>query len=516
MSARIAVFAGPSATILNTPPLVTGNRARAAHGLPLLRDERGRALPDALRPQRLAAPVTAYVEQFSAHPLEADSSHLYGEPDGYVDAAGRFSRERSASHDRPVYEVRLEPGDGLYPLPYMARQRDGSAWDDDAAYPGAPDAEARQPFMPDARRLFEEVDRLGVRDGGVAGALSALADYEFFRVLPPGGYRNGAPDDAIAIHGRPARGPEVRGVDFFPYRPYHLMATPPRAALAAAANAVREVLGGGGFAGALWLEASPTIEETLYWLSLVVALDVPLVGVTAQRAHGELGSDTGRQVVDAVRYIRSDVWRGADGRDAVGPVVVSDQRVFAARSVEKVDSRPGGYRAAGFGGPLGNIPDAAEPLLHYRPAYKWGATSDVCAAERRLDPHKIPLVRIVKDGYYSAEGEAPDTAVARMVAANLELEPLAGFVAEGTTPYANLSPRVEAALHNAVHCGMPVVCVGRGSPEGPPPAGSRRPFISGGDLSATKARMLLTACMLRFGAPTNGDVTAYQDVFDSH
>ena len=33
---------------------------------------------DALRAQRLAAPATVYVEQFSAHPLESDAAELYG------------------------------------------------------------------------------------------------------------------------------------------------------------------------------------------------------------------------------------------------------------------------------------------------------------------------------------------------------------------------------------------------------------------------------------------------------
>ncbi len=48
---KIAVFAGPNATILNSEPLVTSNAARLRAGLA--------PLPfDAVRPQRLAAPVT--------------------------------------------------------------------------------------------------------------------------------------------------------------------------------------------------------------------------------------------------------------------------------------------------------------------------------------------------------------------------------------------------------------------------------------------------------------------------
>jgi hypothetical protein len=90
-------------TIQNTPPLVTSNKARAKHNLSLLADPDGApARFDVLRPQRLAAPVTVYVEQFSAHPLEADAAELYGPPDGYVDSAGRVHKERQSAGEIAV------------------------------------------------------------------------------------------------------------------------------------------------------------------------------------------------------------------------------------------------------------------------------------------------------------------------------------------------------------------------------------------------------------------------------
>src|SRR5271166_5904701 len=132
--ARIAHLAGPNATIQNTPPLVTSIKARAKHGLALLTYPDGSpARFDVLRPQRLAAPVRVYVEQFSAHPLEADAAELYGPPDGYIDSAGHVHKERQSAGDKPVYEVELRPEDGLYPLPYMATQADGAAWEEECA-----------------------------------------------------------------------------------------------------------------------------------------------------------------------------------------------------------------------------------------------------------------------------------------------------------------------------------------------------------------------------------------------
>src|SRR5215831_1133349 len=141
---RIAVFSGPTATIQNSEPLVTSNKARHQHGLPLRTNPEGSPLRfDALRPQRLAAPVTVYIEQFSAHPLERDASELYAPPDGYINRAGEFHVERQAEDDVPVYEVTLRPEHGLYPLPYMARRSDGQAWEDDCSAPLAPPSQCR-------------------------------------------------------------------------------------------------------------------------------------------------------------------------------------------------------------------------------------------------------------------------------------------------------------------------------------------------------------------------------------
>ena len=124
---RIAHLAGPTATIQNTPPLVTSNKARLKYGLPPRKNPDG-TVPvfDGLRAQRLAVPAKVYVEQFSAHPLEADTAELYGPPDGYIGLDGTFRKARASDDDKAVYEIELRPEDGLYPLPYMATQADGN------------------------------------------------------------------------------------------------------------------------------------------------------------------------------------------------------------------------------------------------------------------------------------------------------------------------------------------------------------------------------------------------------
>jgi len=518
---RIAHIAGSNATITNSAELVTSNKARTQHGLPLLRDESGQPLRfDALRPQRLAAPVKVYVEQFSAHPLERDAAELYGPPDGYLDASGNFHRERKSGGDVPVYEVTLKPEDGLYPLPYMARQADGRAWDHDGAEAKAPAARSRQPFYPDGERLFEEIDRLGIDGHGHSGLLAAKADFDFYRVAPPGGYTKGDP-------------PEVMGRDFFPYRPYHLAVSPTRETLAKITNAVQAIMASGRYAGAIWTQGSPRIEETLYWLNLLIDTTAPICGNASQRVHGMIGNDGDKNLLDSAELIASRAWADGDGRNRLGVVLVADQRIFAARDVQKGDARPGGYVVTGgHGGIIGAAGHEGPPTITYIPARRHTYQSEVNLSRLpatvkndrgELLPGAIPKVAILKDANYYAEDNDPedDADLAALIERNARRYPLAGFVFEGHSPYGTgTSAARTRLLRSAIERGMPVALVGRGNNEGF--TGPKDVFIGGRNLTATKARLLLMACLLRFGKLPE-DVRArerllaqYQAVFDTH
>jgi hypothetical protein len=562
---RIAVFTGATATILNSAPLITSNQARARHGLPPLTDPWGGDLRyDALRPQRLARPVTVYVEQFSAHPLERDAAHLYADPDGYLDAAGDFHAQPTGPDDVPVYEVILRPEDGLVPLPYMARQADGSAWDGDSAEPGGPPDRSRQPFYPDASRVFEEIDRVMIDEHGHANALGALADYDFIRVVPPGGYTTGRRADERTDLGDGDIAPEVLGRDFFPYRPPHLRREPPRSLLAQVTNRVHEALAGGTYAGAIWLEGSPFIEETIYWLNLLTDTRVPIVACASPDfAHATLGAGGDRHAVDAVRYIESRIWADEAGVDRVGAVLLSAEQVFTARDVQKGDARPGGYVATGgHGGIVANTGEPGPPVLAALPVGRHthrsavrlttlpaavdGVSGSPTGLRRvrvavkngsgALLPDAIPFVSFHKHARYLAEDASsmPDHEVELLarIARNLERHPLAGFVLEGGSPYGHSSPTSDAALRLATFSGMPVVRVSRGNAEGYVTKERVKLGIAGSNLTATKARILLMACLLRFGSlppardpanPTGDEVRAieaalapFQQVFDSH
>ena len=83
---------------------------------------------------------------------------------------------------------------------------------------------------------------------------------------------------------------------------------------------------------------------------------------------------------------------------------------------------------------------------------------------------------------------------------NLAHYPLAGFVAEGGTPYGQVGSDVDRALRRAALQGMPVVKVSRGNADGFVPAELTPLAIAGGNLTATKARLLLMAALLKLGA----------------
>jgi L-asparaginase len=560
---RIAHLAGPTATVQNSPPLVTSNKARQKHGLPARKNRDGSdARFDALRAQRLAAPAKVYVECFSAHPLEADAAELYGPPDGYLDAKNVFHKERTSPQDKAVFEIDILPDDGLYPLPYMARKSDGAAWEGECTEPGAPASQARQSFYPDGSRSFEEIDRLGIGSEGIGNLISSFADVDFYRVLPPAGYTKGLPASRRTDVGEGDIPPETRSKDFFAYRPYHLGEAPPRPALARLTNAARRIFDSNKYDGAIYTQGSPQIEEVAYWFNLLIDTTIPICGNAAQRPQGEISNDGPKNITDSVEYIASRVWADEQGRNRAGVIVLQEQRFFAAREVMKVDARPGGYVATGgHGGILGGMGYHGAAVLHYVPALKHTYLSEVnlsripssvpvvsssdgtikrSETKIRQDngdllESAIPSVAIVKDGGFYAEEYLDDPAVTAdlvaLLARKLETNRLAGFVIEGTTPYGKMTSSVrQRVLRKAIYSGLPVVRVGRGNPEGF--ADPDEYFIAGSNLTATKARMLLMACLLKFGSlpparnpdePTPTElsairtaVAAYQKIFDTH
>ncbi|MDX6230425.1 MAG: L-asparaginase, partial [Frankiales bacterium] len=445
------------------------------------------------------------------------------------------------------------------------RQADGSAWEDATSFPGSPADRTKQTFYPDASRIYEEIDRLGVGGDGRSVELSTVADFDFVRACPPGGWKKGRAAEARTDVGEGDIAPEALGVDFHGYYPLHLHREPTLASLARATTIVQRTLDSGEYTGAQWLEGSPTTEESMYWLGLLIDTTLPLVGHSAQRPHGSLSADGDRNIVDGVKYILSGVSLDRTGVDQVGSVMIVDEMVYAAREVTKTDARPGGYDVVGgHGGVVADMGGYGSPQLTFvstrkhtstselrltkLPDYVMGVTGKPGAprpvevqlkdAEGGLLASAMPHVSFTKFFRYLTvgvdAGEADASSEVEILARireNLAGAPLSGFVAEGMSPYGLTHPTSNAALKLAAFSGMPVVRVGRGNTGGM--AYDWDPFaVAGNNLSATKARILLMAAMLKFGAlppaqdpanPTPAEeaalttaLTAYQEVFNTH
>ena len=524
---RIAVFSGPNATISNSPTLVTSNKGRLP-GETLLP---GRF--DHLVAQTIHEPVTVRIRKFSAHPLEEDARGVYHD-DG-----------------KDYYEVELRPEDGPYLLPYVARRGNGSSngapFEDSDLMDLALDHGGRQFFYPDASRIFADIDRTiaGRNEHGEGSILDRQADFEFIRALPSGGYTQQG---------------EKLGKDYFPYKPVRHGAR--YRDLARVTNTVQSALATGNYAGGIWLEGSPSVEETMYWLSLLIDTDLPIAGNAAQRTHGLLANDGDRNIVDSVGYILSGQGNG------LGAVGVQDERIFAAREFKKADDRPGNYKATGgHGGILGTV--GPPVTIWYKPGYKHTSSSDVnltrlppevefldAAGDTRparvavknpdgsLRADIIPRVHIVKYGAYMEEDETgnPDDevdilarverAVSQQRSSQEGAPRLHGLILEGSSPYGNGTRSQTAALDIAAFSGLPVVRVGRSDPGGRVPSSPNDLTIEGSNLDTNKARLLLMASMLKLGRlpkaqdprnPTRSEreallakIAEFQEVFETH
>jgi len=252
----------------------------------------------------------------------------------------------------------------------------------------------------------------------------------------------------------------------------------------------------------------------------------------------------------------------------IGAVGVQDERIYAAREFKKADDRPGNYKATGgHGGILGTV--GPPVTIWYKPAYKHTATSDVNLnklpsqlefldaegdatpvtvqvkdADGGLLATSIPRVNIVKYGAYMGEDdpENPDDEVdilARIEKAladqrkpDGQAPQLHGFVLEGTSPYGMGSSSQHAALAIAAFSGMPYVRVGRADPGGRVPSDRDALGISGSNLDANKARLLLMAAILKLGRlpkakdprnPTKEErnavlnkIAQYQEIIENH
>ena len=234
-------------------------------------------------------------------------------------------------------------------------------------------------------------------------------------------------------------------------------------------------------AGIVIGHGTATLEETAYFLNLVLKVAVPVVMIGSQRPASGLSSDAAINLVNGVRTAMSPDSRGR------GVLLMLNDEIQAAREVTKTSNwRMQTFRTPDFGA-LGHAD--ADRIAYYR------------RPERRHMPDTefdvvglpaLPRVDIVY-AYPGSDG----TAVRAFVAAGAKGIVSAGF-APGSPPPADL-----AALAEAVKQGVTVVQSSR--------AGSGRIYrsqrltnagiLSGDNLNPQKARLLLALALTRTTDP---------------
>jgi hypothetical protein len=187
-------------------------------------------------------------------------------------------------------------------------------------------------------------------------------------------------------------------------------------------------------------------------------------------------NDGPKNIVDSVDYIASRVWADERGRNQAGAVLIQEQRILAARAIQKADARPGGYVATGgHGGILGAAGHDGPPLLHYSPTarHTWRSEVNITKLpfevsgirqegsrietvpvaikdpDGKLLDRAIPKVAITKDASYRDDAPPEPEAevdLLAMISHMLKTAPLAGFVVEGFTPYGRSASNARARL----------------------------------------------------------------------
>ncbi len=231
-------------------------------------------------------------------------------------------------------------------------------------------------------------------------------------------------------------------------------------------------------AGVVVTHGTSTLEETAYFLHLTLGVDVPVVLVGAQRPLQALGSDTGINLLDALRVAAAPAARG------LGVLVVMNREIHCAREVVKSSNFSlEAFRAPAFG-ILGNVDPDGSVAIYRRPARRHAPDTEFDVAAL----HELPMVEVVY--CYAGASGAP---VAALVKAGCR-----GIVFAGMPP-GRASPAQKTELARAVASGVLVVqCSRAGSGRIVPRGGDRElGFVPADNLNPQKARVLAMLALTR-------------------
>ncbi|MGH2473203.1 MAG: asparaginase [Candidatus Limnocylindria bacterium] len=235
-----------------------------------------------------------------------------------------------------------------------------------------------------------------------------------------------------------------------------------------------------------------TLEETAYFLNLVLKTDRPVVLAGSMRPASGLSADGPLNLLNAVRVAAAPSSRGR------GVLVVLNDTIHAGRDVKKTAT----YRVQTFGGgdlgPLGFADADGRVVFYHRTERRH--TVDTEFDVRGLDA--LPRVDVVVS-YVGADGTMIDAAVAAGAK---------GIVSAGTGA-GRPTPLEDKALTRAHEAGV-LVCqstrVGSGRVVRAP-ALVRRGFVAADNLVPWKARALLSLALVHTKDPTE-----IQRMFDEY
>jgi L-asparaginase len=235
-------------------------------------------------------------------------------------------------------------------------------------------------------------------------------------------------------------------------------------------------------AGVVIAHGTATLEETAYFLNLVLRVDVTVVVVGAQRPASGLSSDAGMNLVGALRVAAAPEARG------LGVLVVLNDEIQAAREVTKTSTlRLETFRSADLG-MLGYADPDGRVAIYRRPARRHAPDTEFDVRGRP----DLPRVDIA----YSYAG-ADRTAIDAFVAAGAR-----GIVAASLAPGVTSAGETDALIE-ARRRGLLVVMSSRaGSGRVLPRTTLReRGFVAADNLLPQKARILAMLALTRTDDP---------------
>ena len=259
------------------------------------------------------------------------------------------------------------------------------------------------------------------------------------------------------------------------------------------ANRVNELLTSGKADGVVITHGTDTMEETAYFLNLVVKSDKPIVMVGAMRNSGSLSADGPLNIFNAVNVAMS---KEAAGK---GVMVVMNDEIHAAREVTKTNTTAVDTFKSPNSGKIGTV-FYGNVKFYMNPVRKHTVNSAFDITKIK----ELPRVDII----YSHSNDNPDFV-------NLAVKNGAKGIINAGMGNGNPFPSALEALGEAVKAGVVVVRDSRvGSGEttlnGEVDDG-KYGFLASDNLNAQKARVLL---MLALTQTT--DKAKIQELFLTH